>query len=209
MDLKDTPTYLTWTGPFAIDGDGAPNCYGPPGSPALDHLANAGSDGDWYGILVDAHGKPVQQGSNDPYPGMYISPTSLQDHGYGVLDPRRYVDSVTTSYISIPSNEIHDHTIKLGDVGLAYNTATSQWSAAVVADVGPKNKFGEGSIALAQAIGIENTSPKNGGADGGIIWIVFKNSAIGWPLSPAEVDEKVSVLLTAAGGIESFLQKQS
>ncbi len=211
MEIKDSPTYVTWEGPFAIDGDGAPNCYGPPDKPGLDYLANAGhpatkdKPAEWYGILVDSHGQPIVQGPDDPCPGMYISPTALVDHGYGAHDPRRYVDSTATSYISIPSNEVHDHILATGDVGLAFNRVTSQWAAAIVADVGPKNKFGEGSIALAKAIGIKNTSPKNGGADSDIVWIVFKNSSLGWPRSPAEVNDQVEILLTAAGGIEAFI----
>ena len=205
VTLNNDDAALWWEGPFAVDGDGAPNCYGPPGTPALDHLANAGSDGDWYGILTDASGNRIVQGPNDPYPGMYISPTAAQDHGYAVHDPRRYVDSTVTPYISIPSNEIHDHTIVLGDVGLVYNRATKQWASAVVADVGPKNKFGEGSIALGKAIGIQNTSPKNGGADSGIVWVIFKGSSKGWPRAPAEIDDQVTALLDAAGGISKFI----
>lgn len=232
MLTKDTTDYLAWDGPLAIDADGAPNAYGPKGSsPAgLDYLANAGTPAapavmgtdelgkpkvlqaavaaNWYGILTDTgrpDGRPIIQKMSDPCPGMYISPTSLVDKGYAATDPRRYVDSTQVPYLAAPRDAIKDRGIKLGDVGFAYNRVTQLFCAAVVADVGPKGKYGEGSIALAHALGIPNTSPKNGGAEKDIVVVVFKNSGKGWPRPAAEINDQVGQLVTAHGGLDKLL----
>jgi hypothetical protein len=65
---------------MAIDADGAPKAYHPEDK-GLDSLSNAGQPGDWYGIVTDSgdrDGNPIIQGSDDPAPGFYVSPTSLQ-----------------------------------------------------------------------------------------------------------------------------------
>lgn len=205
--LKDTEHYVSWEGGLNIDADGAPNAYGPPGSspPGLDYLANAGHPGNWYGVLVDEHGDPIIQKMSDPCPGMYISPTSLVDHGYGPLDPRRYVDSLQVPYLAVAKDVLRERGVKLGDVGFAYNRATQKLCAAVVADAGPRGKYGEGSIALARALGVPNTSPKNGGASAGIVCVVFKGSSRGWPRPAAEINDQVELFLQEAGGLAKFL----
>jgi hypothetical protein len=202
--FKNTPELVTWDGPFNIDADGAPNAYGPSSKPGLDYLANAGGPGNWYGILVNAKGEPLVQGPNDPCPGMYISPTSLVDKGYAAHDPRRYVDSTSIPYLAC-AKDLLQGGVKLGDVGFAYNRATGLWAAGVVADAGPRGKYGEGSIAMAKAIGIKNISPKNGGAGSGIVVVIFKGTSLGWPRVPAEINDQVQVLVAKAGGITAFL----
>src|SRR5215470_6261074 len=67
---------------MAIDADGAPTAYHPVHGRGLDNLANAGHQGNWYGVVTDTgqkNGKPVVQGSQDPAPGFYVSPTALQN----------------------------------------------------------------------------------------------------------------------------------
>lgn len=204
--LNDGQDFLWFEGKMAINADGCPRAYGPPGTKPLDYLANAGSPGKWWGIVTDANGEPIVQGKGDPYPGMYISTTSLVDKGYPRTNPRRYCDSESINFLVIPRNAPADHGIKLGDVGLAYNKATGLWAAGVVADIGPKGKWGEGSIALGKAIGVKNVSPKNGGVSGGIVWVFFKNSSKGWPRVPAEMNDQVNELLNKHGGLDQFIK---
>src|SRR3954453_23136110 len=65
---------------MAIDADGSPRAYHPRGSPpGLDFLANAGSSGNFFGIVTDRHGQPIVQSARDPAPGFFVSPTSLQN----------------------------------------------------------------------------------------------------------------------------------
>src|SRR3954452_17508469 len=77
---------------MAIDADGSPRAYHPRGSPpGLDFLANAGSSGDFFGIVTARHGQPIVQSARDPAPGFFVSPPSLQNPERRVEDPRRYV----------------------------------------------------------------------------------------------------------------------
>ena len=65
---------------MAIDFDGAPTAYHPQHGKGLDHLANAGHPGNWYGVVTNNgrhDGTPIIQGPTDPAPGYYVSPTAL------------------------------------------------------------------------------------------------------------------------------------
>jgi hypothetical protein len=194
--------WVAWEGGLNIDADGAPNAYAP-GNKGLDYTANAGSDGNWYGILTDKDGDPVVQGPDDPCPGGFIATTSLQDPTKAVDDPRRYVDSTAVPYLSIPKNAVAELGIHVGDVGFAYCRKTGQMCPAVVADVGPKNKYGEGSIALARALDLP-TSPRNGGAASGVVCVVFKGTRRGWPRANADVAQQVEDRINELGGVSVY-----
>lgn len=58
--------------------------------------------------------------------------------------------------------------VVLGSQGRARNTKTGLASDFVVGDIGPRKKLGEGSVALARALGI-NPSPTSGGTDEHIV----------------------------------------
>jgi hypothetical protein len=103
--LRHDSTFLAWENGLRIDVDGAPNAYGP-NNTGLDYTANAGKAGNWYGVVTDKDGDPYIQGPEDPYPGDYISATSLQDHTKAVDDPTRYVDARTVPYLAIPKNAL-------------------------------------------------------------------------------------------------------
>lgn len=67
--------------------------------------------------------------------------------------------------------------VVLGCIGNATNAVTGQASPFVVADIGPDDKLGEGSICLAERIGVPS-SPINGGITRRIIRIeLFPGSA--------------------------------
>lgn len=183
---------LRWTCGMAIDADGAPTAYAPVGAglKPLDYLANAGKPGHWWGIVANSAGVPYVQQARDPAPGYYISPTALVDRKFSERDPRRYVDASRVPYIAIP-RELKQLGAKLGDVALV--TYRDRSSAAIVADIGPRGKVGEGSPALAAALGI-NPSARNGGAGAGVSYALFLGSNCGWPRTIAEVAAQVSVL---------------
>lgn len=159
---------VLWKSGLAVDFDGAPNAYHPPTRanpstgrpPGLDALANAGRPGNWWGIVTkgnDGKGEPVVQGPGDPYPGFYVSSTSLTDPARHYANPRRYVDAMTVPYVSLPSRSAHGFPrfeavvgLRLGDLVMVRYATT--WVAAIYADVGPEGKIGEGSAALALAL---------------------------------------------------------
>jgi hypothetical protein len=194
--IRNDKTFLAWENGLRIDVDGAPNAYGP-NNTGLDYTANAGKEGNWYGVVVDAEGKPFVQGPTDPYPGDYISATALQDRTKRVQDPTRYVDARVVPYLSIPKNTMAEYGARVGDVGWAWCRATGRFSAAIVADVGPKGKYGEGSPALARALGV-NDNPRHGGTEAGVVVCVFLGTARGWPRT--DVAEAVQARLNELGG---------
>jgi len=175
---------LVYTAGMSIDADGDPAAYDP-GGHGDDALGNAGRPGHWFGVLVDAKGDPVVQGDGDPYPGRYIPTTSLFDRSRKLTDPRAYVDSRVVPYASIPRELLHD-SIETGDVGVA--CYGDKRCAFIVADIGPHGKYGEGSIALARALGI-NPDPRRGGTSSGVTWVFFPGSARmpKWPRSNDDV----------------------
>ncbi len=197
VDLAQISGAFVWTGPLAIDADGSPNAYGPDDS-GLDKTCEAGHPGNWWGVLTDADGNPLVQGENDPSPGKWISETALSDHQKAQTDPTRYVDAEVVPYISIPPELVHLG-CHMGDVCHVVNVKTMARSPAVVADVGPREKLGEGSIALAAALGLD-PSPRHGGCDSGILVILFPGSRRGWPRAASDVASQVEGLLAAWPG---------
>lgn len=158
---------ITFVDGFHVDADGSPRAYGPAGTKPLDYLANAGTPGNWWGIATDKQGVPYIQGKDDPYPGYYVSTTSLTNPGYAVSDPRRYINSETVPFIVLPP-AYKNWGVKMGAKCRVTNLTNGKSSEAVFADVGPATKIGEGSIALAEALGIPS-NPKKGGTDKKII----------------------------------------
>ncbi len=182
VTVKRTQGALVYSGGLAIDADGAPNAYEPDGK-GLDHLANAGKPGNWWG-LATKNGEPVVQGASDPYPGYYVSTTALENKRYATTDPRRYVDSGKVPYVVLPPALLKE--ARLGDFAAVINESNGRVAYAQVADIGPKDKLGEGSIALADALGVKS-DPKRGGARSGIRYVVFPKSGDGKPRTVEEI----------------------
>lgn len=199
-----SPVY--YAGHMTIDADGAPTAYHPPPDTdlGLDDLANAGGSGNWWGIVTDTgqpDGDPVVQGADDPAPGYYVSTTALQDSSLPPTDPRRYVDATQVPYLVLPFvAAIRELGISLGDFGMVVNRASGQRAGAIFADVGPTDNLGEGSIALADALGVPS-DPSVGGASGGIVWVVFPGSGNGAPRDVATIASEAEALFAAFGGM--------
>lgn len=187
---------------FNIDADGAYHAYHPNNALGLDYLANAGKPGNWWALVTDNNkpsGNPIIQSQSDPAPGYYISTTSLQDTSKGVKDPRRYVNAEAVNFFVLPGRLRLG--AKLGDFGVVIRPATNTYDYAVYADAGPPLKIGEGSIALAAALGLPS-NPKDGGTGHGIIYVVFPGSQQGWPLSQVQIDQYGAALFAKWGGLE-------
>ncbi|MGO7033770.1 glycoside hydrolase family 75 protein [Rhizobium ruizarguesonis] len=203
-ETTDKPAAV-FRSPLAIDADGAPNAYHQDSSRALDYLANAGRPGNWWALEVDGNGEPVVQGASDPAPGYYISKTSLENPGFDRADPRRYIDAATIPYVVLPGNRYRQFTqvsnIRLGDLAAAYNIKTAKMSFAIFADTGPHTKLGEGSIALAENLGLVG-NPKAGGTEArSIIVAVFPGSGAGRGLSSSEIAARIQPHFDAWGGL--------
>jgi len=186
---------------MAICADGAPNAYHPENK-GIDYLANAGKPGNWWALVTHngkADGEPVVQGPRDPFPGFYVSATALSDPSKPAVDPRRYVDSRIVPYIVLPKG--HRQQIQLGDLGVVINLRNNLISPAIFADIGPSGKIGEGSIRLARNLGIK-PDPKDGGAEEGIIYLVFPGSGDGKPIAANLIESKAMKLFETWGGLQ-------
>jgi hypothetical protein len=151
-----------------IDADGSPRAYGPNNS-GLDYTANAGEPGNWYGIVTNENSHPIIQGPNDPCPGFYVSPTTYVRKQFKESDPRRYLNSEKIEYVVI-SGKLRKMIppVCIGCHVVVTNIRTGKQVIAVCGDSGPSDKIGEGSIALALALGL-NPDARHGGTDEHII----------------------------------------
>jgi peptidoglycan hydrolase-like protein with peptidoglycan-binding domain len=205
-------------GGLAIDADGAPNAYNPSDT-GIDYLANAGREGNWWGLACDRRGNPYLQEEGCPYPGHYVSATALCDGRYERHDPRRYVDSSRFPYVALPGN-INDliptPTVRLGDlVVVARISAIENIVYAYYADVGPRKDidpvkaFGEGSIKLAQSLGHDPYVMRGDheravrGISSGILYLVFPGSGIGKVLDLDQIEQRAAKGPRMANSIES------
>ena len=156
----------TFVAGMAVDADGSPRAYGPPGTKPLDNLANAGQPGNWWGIVTDTgtpEGEPVVQKQCDPFPGYYVSSTSYRHEGFPQRDPRAWVDSENVIFIVLPSHWRKEAKgVVLGCLAKIRDKKTGNACNGVVADFGPVGKLGEASIAAAKFFGLD-PSPKHGG----------------------------------------------
>jgi len=190
-----------------IDAGGAYHAYHPDNKSGLDFLYNAGRPGNWIGLVTDnggPTGNPVIQTANDPAPGFYVSITELQDPSRDRKDPLRYVNAEAVNYVVIPARldiEVNKQSVKPGDLAVVIRPQTGAHASAILADIGPPKQIGEGSIALANALGIPSNA-RTGGVAEGIVYIVFPGSGQGRPLSQRDIDQKGASLFSKWGGME-------
>jgi hypothetical protein len=79
---------------------------------------------------------------------------------------------------------------RLGDFATVVNLRNDKIAAAIVADESaPELPMGEGSIALAKALGIDS-NPRSGGVEKGIGYIIYPRSG---NTKPRSLDEIISV----------------
>lgn len=192
--LAGTSAFFYESG-MTIDADGAPNAYHPDNT-GLDDLANAGAPGRWEGLAKDPNGEPYIQGPDDPFPGYYVSATALADHSKAVSDPARYVDASRIPFIVLPGGMARQIGARPGDFAVIFNRRNGKSAYAIFGDVGPIDRLGEGSVALAENLGIRSDA-RNGGAHGGILYMVFPGSGNGRPRTIAEIDTEGRRLLQA------------
>jgi hypothetical protein len=189
---------------MTIDADGAPNAYHPKPheDKGLDALANAGyPDKSWWkSILVPDPQHPSQayEQPSGKFKGYFVSMTALQDESKAKTDPSRYVDSSEIPYIVLPGN--HSAGAKLGDFAVIFNHKNGKIANAIYADIGPSSKIGEGSIALAKALEIPS-SPKTGGVEKDVMYIVFPGSGNGKPRSLDDINTEATKHFKDWGGM--------
>jgi len=164
-----------------IDADGAPNAYHPKDI-GIDFLDNAGEVGNWWALVTDtgeSDGEPLIQQPGDPFPGFYISTTTLEDSNKEISDPFRYVDASKIPYVVLPGNSSVQTTgVQLGDYAAVFNGNNNKIAFAIYADVGNPDQLGEGSTALSQALGHNPFvgSKVKTGISNNILYVIFPGS---------------------------------
>jgi hypothetical protein len=195
--LPGSPAFFYETG-MTIDADGAPNAYHPDNI-GLDDLANAGSPGNWQGLAKDGSGEPFVQGPDDPFPGYFVSATALADRTRAANDPARYVDASKIPFIVLPGALARQIGARPGDFAAVFNRRNGKSSYAIFGDVGPSDRIGEGSVALAENLGVRSDA-RNGGTRRGILFLVFPGSGNGRPRTIEDINAESEKLLQAWNG---------
>lgn len=185
---SDVQAFVYQSG-MAIDADGAYRAYHPKNRKGLDSIEHAGYPGNWWALATDTgdpNGRPVIQSRNDPAPGFYVSMTSLFDSSIeDEHNPRRFVDAATIPYVVLPPKGFKH--AKLGDFATIVNLANGKVAGGIVADESaPDLPMGEGSIALAEMLGIDSNA-RTGGIARGVAWIIYPGSGSGEPRPPDEI----------------------
>jgi hypothetical protein len=185
------PTTIEFEAGMAVDADGAARAYHPDDT-GLDRLEHAGGPGSWWALATDEDGEPFVQGKDDPAPGFYVSTTSLVDESRAPRDPRRYVDSAAVPYVALPALFFEALGCKLGDVAWVERRPLDgavRGTAAILADVAPPSApLGEGSIALAQRLGIPSDPRVGGTRRPSVRYALFCGAPLGWPRPVTEID---------------------
>ena len=184
-----------------VTAAGAPNAYNQNDAVALDYLKNAGTTGDWWGLVTNngqTSGTPIVQTSNEPAPGFYVSTTALTYQGRSATNPRCYINSTAVPYIVLPPSILAK--AKIGDFAAVINKTTGAVSYAIVGDEGEAGTIGAASINAAAKTGI-NSSPKTGGTTAAnLAYIVFPNSGNGYGTSLSSISTNGANLLNSFGG---------
>ena len=89
------------------------------------------------------------------------------------------------------------------DFAVVLNLSNGKSSYAIFGDVGPFDRIGEGSVALAENLGIRSDA-RNGGARGGILYVVFPGSGNGQPRSIEEINSETEKLVQEWGGMSQL-----
>jgi hypothetical protein len=191
---------------LAVDADGAYRAYHPVDQLGLDSLAHAGRPGNWWALVTDngkSDGRPLVQGIRDPAPGYFVSMTALNDsRDPNLRNPHRYVDALKFPYVVLHPKALEY--ARLGDFATVVNLRNGRFSPALVADISaPDLPVGEGSIALAEALDID-PSPRHGGTDGGVLYLIHSGSGNGRPRSLQETVLRSRQLLEDWGGLKKL-----
>ncbi len=209
-EWSESKSFYFFESKMAIDADGSPRAYHPQDK-GLDKLEYAGRQGNWWALVTDnkeTSGNPLVQKQNDPYPGYYISMTATVYRGYPDESPQRYIDAEKIPYFVLNPQVMRSTNTQKGDIGYVYNRQTKKGCYAIFGDVGRNNKLGEGSIYLAEKLGIK-ADPRAGGQDDGVVYMVFPFSGNGAARSLAEINsigEKIMNKADAFSFIKACLE---
>lgn len=165
----------------------------------------------FFAMAKDANGLPIIQGNADPKPGYFVSTTALHQPGENIDTPHAQLDSNSVPFAVIPGNwqTSGKPGPRLGDFGVAYRRSNGKSALFVIGDTGPRNKLGEGSVALHQALGNDPfmlrfgvRRARKGIGDRDVVYLLFQRTAqTGQKLDTVSIDRIAGAQLQAFGGI--------
>lgn len=166
----------------------------------------------WFGIATDERNVPLRQKQTDPFPGYFISTTALVNKGIqDQTDPKRYVDAASIPYIVLPREAFGGlYDLKLGDLAAVYCKANNTLAYAIVADIGPRGQYGEGSPKLIEDLGKDpyaNGRAKHGFNDGEIDYVIFSGTGDGYGKAADEIRSQGEAAFNKWGGLERLKAK--
>jgi Fungal chitosanase of glycosyl hydrolase group 75 len=144
---------------LAVDYDGAPKAYHKDKDKGFDKLSNISESN----LVKNADGSFYEQSSGDSK-GYYVSKTSIFNRNMTDTNPNKWTDAMTLPYFVLPNFFVTQLGAKLGCWAHVINSNNNRHVDAFLCDTGPSDKIGEGSHALAQALGLpvfDNESDKN------------------------------------------------
>ncbi|MBS2003483.1 MAG: hypothetical protein JST44_18350 [Cyanobacteria bacterium SZAS LIN-5] len=134
------------------------------------------------GMAVDADGSPRAR---------QIDPSGQVNTSMRYAD-NRSVNAEVVPYMVLPGGSYQRFGVQLGDMALVRNKDNGRMAIAVFADVGPRNKIGEGSIELARELGL-NPSPTRGGTNkNSIEYLVLPNTHGARPRNEQELMARIA-----------------
>jgi len=203
--------YFFYRSEMTIDGDGAPNCYGPGDVNAIDFLENAGYPGNWWALVTDngqPSGNPLRQKATDPFPGLYISMTSLANESLPDSNPRKWSDATAIPYFVMPDNKafLSKSGAQIGDLGLVVHNGKT--SFAIFADESGDDvagHVGEGSVFLSQRLGhdpYDSNHKITKSIEGNtVFYFAFPGTSLDRPMTIAEIESRGNTALQQWGGM--------
>ena len=110
----------------------------------------------FYGVATsDRHHHVPCVRSKGPYAGYFVSTTKYTRPGFkDACDPRQYLDALRIPFIIVPRHRSFSAAgMNVGDLAIIADRAGNEKVLAMVGDLGPSWGLGEGSIAVAVALG--------------------------------------------------------
>ncbi len=200
----DTLPLLIYRSKFSIDADGSPKAYNPQDT-GIDFLSSARQTNGKLSpkVILFQKDKPVLQKDSDPMPGYYVTKTTLYDKS--IVDTAiqsRYVNAEEIPFFVIPHNKLESWSIPLGSYGYIFNIENKTGIFAIFADEGPINHIGEGSVKLAQLLGLKSVMRKGKRTlDVGvsfpkksIVYLIVQNSGSGNVQTSFQIQEAFTLL---------------
>jgi Fungal chitosanase of glycosyl hydrolase group 75 len=127
------------------------------------------------------------------------TPSGHTDGTKALNDSARYVDASKIPYFVLPTRLREQVPAHLGDCAVVFNQQDLKSSPAIFADTGPTDRIVEGSIALAENLGLWSDA-RNGGTTRGFLYLVFPGSGNGSPRPAEEIQAEAETLFQDRGG---------